>query len=103
MSKKRKKERQQQESAEVSFKSKLADLLEIPEELIDDVPKITLTSNRRLLIQNYTGMLEYDRQIIRINTKIGVVKIEGKKLDVENITSEEVAVIGNITGLSFVV
>ena len=47
---------------------KLNKILEIPEEVYSDVPKISLIGFDEMIIENYKGILEYEEFFIRIST-----------------------------------
>ena len=62
------------------IKEKINSVLELPGEIILDLPKLTLTGNKNLIIENYKGIIEYSDKIIRINTKHHMIKVTGEKL-----------------------
>ena len=49
--------------------SRLERILEIPEELSSNQPKVTILGFEQLLIENHKGILEYQDYFIRLNTK----------------------------------
>ena len=49
----------------------------------------------------YKGIIEYSKEIIRINTSEGVLKISGKAMDIKNIITEEVVIRGEIISIEF--
>ena len=83
------------------IEKKLSGSLEIPRELISDVPKITLTGRDNLLIENYKSLVEYEKDIIRINTSEGLLKLEGGELDIKTVTDEMMEISGKITSISY--
>ena len=84
-----------------NFKKKLDKLLEIPAEVVSDIPKITMKGFERILIENYKGILEYEEYFVKINVHIGNININGINLNLNEITSEDILVTGNITGVEF--
>lgn len=81
---------------------KLARFLEIPLDTAVDWPKIVINANREVLIQNHRGVIEYDRQLVRINTKFGEVKICGAHLVLVAALKEEITVEGRIERVEWV-
>lgn len=69
----------------------------MPPDVSMHVPILTLTGSHELIIENYRGILEYTDSLIRIQTKIGQMKIVGKCLNIEYYTNDEMQVTGNIT------
>ena len=60
--------------------SKIDRLLEMPQEVYTDTPKITITGFNEMIIENFKGILEYEDYYIRINTSLGIVNINGYEL-----------------------
>ena len=80
---------------------KLDEILEIPVELSTNIPKITIVGFERLLIENYKGILEYQDYFVRVNTYIGIININGFNLQLEEMTSDDLLVIGKIENVDF--
>lgn len=79
-----------------NIKVNLSDALELPMDLALDIPKITIIGNMEINITNHRGIIEYNSDLIRINTKIGIVKLKGLNMVIKNILSEEITVAGII-------
>ncbi|HLR21865.1 MAG TPA: sporulation protein YqfC [Tissierellaceae bacterium] len=79
-----------------SLKLTLTDALELPLDVALDLPKITIIGDQKVDISNHKGIIEYNNQIIRINSKIGIVKITGEYLEISNILQEEININGSI-------
>ena len=79
---------------------KLNKFLELPEDIIYDVPKITITY-KHILIENYKYIIEFRKERLLINTNIGILSIEGGKFEIKKITKEEILVNGLILKLEF--
>ena len=85
-----------------TVKEKVSELLELPREIILDVPKLVFAGNTHLSIENYKGIIEYTDHVIRINTSTHMLKITGENLEIKTIMAEEIMVGGNITAIEFV-
>lgn len=95
------KKRKRPEVPKVSLKEKMSELLELPKDIVLNVPKLTMVGNGDLLIENFKGIIEYDNDRIRINTNSGIIKITGTGLGIKEITSEDLMVKGDISSLEF--
>ncbi|ABW18790.1 sporulation protein YqfC [Alkaliphilus oremlandii] len=84
------------------IKKTLAEILELPQDIILDLPKITMIGNLQIYIENHKGILEYTNTRIRINTKNGVLRITGKDMVLKNIITEEIIIIGDIVQIEFI-
>lgn len=72
-------------------------LLEIPIEVSTNTPKITLIGFGQLMIENYMGVIEYEEYLVKINTAIGIIIIEGNKMNLNQINENDVLIGGEIS------
>ncbi|WP_069998002.1 sporulation protein YqfC [Cellulosilyticum sp. I15G10I2] len=86
-----------------NIREQLTEALDIPKEVIIDLPVITLTGNKEINVENFNGLLEYTRQKIRLNTRSGILVIDGIELEAKNMTAERICIKGNILHITFVV
>ena len=80
-------------------KSKINQILEMPREIDNKEPKITIISFDEILIENYKGILEYEEFFIKVDTEIGIININGYKLTLEQITDEDIGMKGTIKSI----
>mgnify|MGYP000357370159 FL=1 len=79
--------------------SKIDRLLEMPQEVYTDTPKITISGFNEMIIENFKGILEYEDYYIRINTSLGIVNINGYELKLENMTNDDIKVKGKVESI----
>ena len=79
--------------------SKIDRLLEMPQEVYTDTPKITITGFNEMIIENFKGILEYEDYYIRINTSLGIININGFELKLENMTNDDIKVNGKVESI----
>ena len=84
-----------------SIQSKISRILEIPPEISTNLPKVTVIGFKKMLIENYKGILEYQDFYIRISTYIGILNSNGNKLYLEEMTTDDLMVTGNIESIDF--
>ena len=72
--------------------NKLTALLEMPEEVMTDKPKITVMGFEEVAIENYKNILEYDEIFIKVNTYIGVINISGIGLKLIQMNKDDIMV-----------
>ena len=84
-----------------NVKERLNDVLDLPSDMLLDIPRMTMNDNRELQIENYRSVLEYEDGQIKRNSKNHIIKINGKKLEIVSITDDEIFIRGVITGISF--
>ncbi len=72
--------------------NRLDKILELPQEICSNIPKITITGFNEMIIENFKGILEYEEFFVRINTYIGIISINGFNLNLENMTNDDIKV-----------
>ncbi len=81
--------------------NKINNLLEIPQEVSSNIPKVTITGFEQILIENYKTILEYQDFYIRLSTEIGILNINGFGLDLKEMTSDDLLITGKIDSIDF--
>ncbi len=80
-------------------KNKIEKMLEIPEEVYSNVPKVTVTGFNELILENYKGIIEYEEFFASISTYIGVININGYNLNLEKMTNDDIKITGKIESI----
>ena len=86
-----------------SLKGKFTKLLDVPPEVVSDFPQIVMSGNQEIRVENFGGLLEYTSQIMRLNTKCGILVINGVNLEAQKMTSDYITIKGTIIQVGFVV
>lgn len=74
----------------------------MPKDVVLGVPIVTLTGQIEVSIENYRGIIEYTDLLVRVQTKIGQIRIVGKRLQIEYYTNDEMKVTGSITSIEYI-
>lgn len=80
-------------------KGKIGKILEMPEEVCSNIPKITITGFNELILENYKGISEYEEFFASISTYIGIVNINGFNLNLEKMTNDDIKITGKIESI----
>lgn len=83
------------------FAHHVVETLELPKDLIYHAAIVTVTGNRELMIENYKGILEYEKERIRIQAKGCRISINGKNLNIQYYTNEEMKITGIIQNIVY--
>jgi sporulation protein YqfC len=86
----------------MDIKQRFSDALDIPEEIVLDVPVIKIVSNNKIIIENHKGIIEYSKTTVRINSKIGIVALKGEDFVIKYITQDEIILEGEIEVIEFI-
>lgn len=81
--------------------AKVNKILDIPQEVSTNIPKITILGFEKMLVENYKSILEYQEFYIRISTHIGILNINGYELNLNEMTSDDLLITGKIDGIDF--
>ena len=82
-------------------KSNIVESLELPRDIVYGAVIITAMGRGQVLIENYKGIIEYNMEKIRLQTKNCQVSVVGKQLVVEYYTNEEMKITGFIEGILY--
>lgn len=77
-------------------KRKLDKILEMPEEVYSNTPKLTITGFNEIVLENYKGILEYEEFFASISTHIGIININGYNINLEKMTNDDIKITGKI-------
>lgn len=75
---------------------KISEVLEIPSETILNIPKITIVGKERVHVENYTALLDYKKDSIRLKYQGGVIDIHGENFEIKVIGEENIVISGEI-------
>lgn len=78
------------------IKSKLADELDLPDNIITNNPSIKISGNRKIVIESHDGIYTYEKDIININSKFQIITIKGVNLTIEEMDNYKIVVEGKI-------
>ncbi len=80
----------------------IAEALDFPLDVISDIPRSEIMGNCQLNIENIRGVLDYNENCIKINTTVGIIKIDGDELFIDNISDESIFIKGRIIRMEFI-
>ncbi|ADQ04624.1 sporulation protein YqfC [Caldicellulosiruptor owensensis OL] len=79
----------------------IALLSQLPPEVITDQPRITIIGDFEIVIENHKGLIGYEDTLVKINTNVSPLLIEGNKLVIERMDNEIIVVRGEIRSLKY--
>jgi sporulation protein YqfC len=82
-------------------KRQFSEAMELPGDVILNLPKIIMVGNIQLFIENHRGIIEYTSEGVRVSVGEGEVTVIGENLMLRNILPDELCVEGKIRSLSF--
>lgn len=85
----------------MGLRKNVTEALELPKEIMLNLPLISLIGQEEVTIENYKGILEYDEAQVRIGTAAGILWLQGKGLCLKQLSAECMVVTGRIEKLEF--
>ena len=89
------------ENRREAFSKAVADFLEIPADIVLDLPKLTITGRNELYLENHKGIIEYSTSRMRINLSRGYLEVSGDNLEIQALMPDEMKVIGDISSVRY--
>lgn len=83
-------------------KATVSEMFELPKEITLNMPNMNLIGDSQMLVENHRGIIEYTPNLIRVNSTVGVIKVQGDQLNLRNIAAEDIMITGKIKSIEFV-
>jgi sporulation protein YqfC len=84
------------------MKNAVSEMFELPKDITLNLPKISMIGSNQMLVENHRGVIEYTPQRIRVNSSIGVIRIQGSEMKLKNIAADDIMITGGIKAIEFV-
>ncbi|MEG2310393.1 MAG: YabP/YqfC family sporulation protein [Clostridia bacterium] len=82
-------------------KNKFSDFLELPLEVVSKCTKVTSIENTNILIEGYEKIVDYYDDYIKIKANNMDIILDGKNLDIKEITDSELVIEGTIYSFNY--
>lgn len=83
------------------IKQQMSDFLDIPGDIILDLPRIIILGSLQLMVENHRGIAKYTSDFVCIHVAEGDLVIKGKELRLRNVAPEEICIEGYIKSIAF--
>ena len=85
----------------MGIRKHMTEALELPKELLLNLPLLSLIGREEITIENYKGILEYSEEAVRIGTAAGIIELSGSALCLKQLSAEVMVVTGRLDGIRF--
>lgn len=85
-----------------SFMEQITNAADLQDEPIPGLPLIEIAGERRVLIENHRGVIEYGSQTIRVKVKYGQVCICGSGLELACMTRGQLVISGRVDAVQLI-
>lgn len=79
----------------------LAKKLDLPIEVMLNMPKITIIGRSEITIENHSGIILFEREIIKIKTKLNPIVINGEDFEILYIGESTITISGKFKEIAF--
>ncbi len=80
----------------------ISESLEISADILFDIPRIVMIGDMRVHIENYTALLEYKKENIKLKYKSGVIEICGQDFEIKIIGEGNIVICGKIASVKLI-
>lgn len=77
------------------------DALDLPGDLVYDLPRLTMIGARQLYIENHRGVIHFSPDTLHLALSQGTLEVQGSDLVIKAIMPEEVVIEGRIFGIKY--
>jgi sporulation protein YqfC len=82
-------------------KEAIANKLELPRDILLNLPKITILANSEINIENHKGVVIFEEDQIKINSNIGPITIYGKDFKILFIGGNTITLSGKFKSIVY--
>ena len=83
-------------------KEVLSEKLDLPKDVLLDVPKIIVTGRNEVTIENHKGIMVFERDKIKINTNMSPIEIKGSDFEILYIAASTISIKGYFNSIEYV-
>ena len=82
-------------------KEKILSRLDFPRDISLDLPKIIVIGNREIIIENHKGIIFFETNMVKINSRIGPIMIKGEEFEILFIAETSITISGIFKSISY--
>nr|WP_254906505.1 sporulation protein YqfC [Clostridium tyrobutyricum] len=75
--------------------------MELPRDIILNMPKIQVTGDNEIIIENHKGIVLFDKSIVKINSGVGLISIYGDNFEVLFMGGSTITVGGKFKSIAY--
>lgn len=79
----------------------IVEKLDLPKDIILDIPRITVLGDGEITIENHKGIVVFERNIIKVNTNVSPITINGENFEILYIGSSTITISGKFQSIIY--
>ncbi|MFO7245390.1 MAG: sporulation protein YqfC [Thermaerobacter sp.] len=84
-----------------AWRKQLAEFLDLPRDVVLDLPRVSIIGGLQVLVQNHRGLVEYLPERVVVAVKGGRLTVRGEDLVIAGVDAEELMVTGRVAAVEF--
>lgn len=76
--------------------------LDLPKDVVLDVPRIIVIGRNEITIENHKGIMVFERNKIKINTNMSPIEIKGSEFEILYIAASTITIKGYFDSIEYV-
>lgn len=82
-------------------KESLANQLDLPRDVMLNIPKISVTGNNEITIENHKGIVFFGDKEVRINSNVGLISILGEEFEILFLGGSTITISGKFKTINY--
>jgi sporulation protein YqfC len=82
-------------------KQNIADRLDLPRDIILNMPKITVTGDNEIIIENHKGVVLFGENQVKINSGVGLISIFGSRFEILFMGGSTITIGGKFKSIAY--
>jgi sporulation protein YqfC len=82
-------------------KQNIADKLDLPRDIILNMPKITVTGDNEITIENHRGVVLFGENQVKINSGVGLISIFGSGFEILFMGGSTITIGGKFKSIAY--
>ncbi|MGL4654443.1 MAG: YabP/YqfC family sporulation protein [Sarcina sp.] len=70
-------------------------------DIVSAMPRVELKGRREIIVENHNGIVIFDKDIVRLKTKIGILNIYGEEFNLLFMNGPTLVIEGNFKSLEY--
>ena len=82
-------------------KESLANQLDLPRDVMLNIPKISVTGNNEITIENHKGIVFFGDKEVKINSNVGLISILGEEFEILILGGRTITISGKFKTINY--
>lgn len=82
-------------------KESLTENLNLPKDIVMDIPKVTIMGDSEVTIENHKGIVSFEDTKVKVNSRLGLIIVEGYKFKISFIGGTTLTITGKVKEIKY--